>query len=97
MVYLWLRFHIIENRAGSWTRATEVKEIADVRKRVYDDWLRELQPGVHEVVIHPSYMSSEWSGIIGDFNSYMRLGDYKYWSDPETKVLAEKLGIIYRL
>ena len=40
-------------------------------------------------------MSSEWSEIIGDFNSYMRFGDYKYWSDPETKALAEKLGIIF--
>jgi predicted glycoside hydrolase/deacetylase ChbG (UPF0249 family) len=67
----------------------------DIRKKVYDNWLRELQPGVHELVIHPSYMSSEWSEIIGDFNSYMRYGDYKYWSDPETKALAEKLGIIF--
>lgn len=67
----------------------------DIRKKVYDNWLRELQPGVHELVIHPSYMSSEWSEIIGDFNSYMRFGDYKYWSDPETKALAEKLGIIF--
>jgi len=67
----------------------------DIRKKVYDNWLRELQPGVHEIVIHPSYMSSEWSGIIGDFNSYLRLGDYKYWSDPETKALAERLGIIF--
>ena len=67
----------------------------DIRKKVYDNWLKELQPGVHELVIHPSYMSSEWSGIIGDFNSYLRLGDYQYWSDPETKALAEKLGIIF--
>lgn len=66
-----------------------------IRKKVYDNWLRELQPGVHEVVIHPSYMRREWSEIIGDFNSYFRLGDYKYWSDPETKALAEKLGIIF--
>lgn len=67
----------------------------DIRKKVYDNWLRELQPGVHEVVIHPSYMNSEWSGIVGNFNSYMRLGDYKYWSDHETKELAEELGIIF--
>ena len=66
-----------------------------VRKKVYDSWLKNLQPGVHELVIHPSRMSSEWSQIIGDFNSYMRLGDYEYWKDPETKALAEKLGIIF--
>ena len=67
----------------------------NIRKRVYDNWLKELQPGVHELVIHPSYMSSEWSEIIGGFNSYLRLGDYKYWSDPETKALADSLGIIF--
>ncbi len=67
----------------------------DIRKKVYDNWLRELQPGVHEIVIHPSYMGREWSGIIGEFNTYMRIGDYKYWSAPETKALAERLGIIF--
>lgn len=46
-----------------------------IRKRVYDNWLKELQPGVHEIVVHPSYMSSEWSDIVGPFNSYFRLGD----------------------
>ncbi|MBT8357370.1 MAG: hypothetical protein KJO61_06330, partial [Deltaproteobacteria bacterium] len=71
------------------------KSNPDVRKNVYDNWLKELQPGVHEVVIHPSYMSSQWSSIVGNFNSYLRKGDYKYWSDPETKALAEKLGIIF--
>ena len=71
------------------------KSNPDIRKRVYDNWLKELQPGVHELVIHPSYMSSQWSSIVGNFNSYLRLGDYKYWSDPGTKALAEKLGIIF--
>lgn len=66
-----------------------------IRKKVYDNWLKELQPGVHELVIHPSHMSGEWSEIVGDFNSYMRFGDFKYWTDPETKELAEKLGIIF--
>lgn len=71
------------------------KFFPDIRKKTFDNWLKELQPGVHELVIHPSHMSSEWSKIVGDFNSYMRLGDYEYWTDPETKVLAEKLGIIF--
>ncbi len=71
------------------------KSNPDIRKRVYDNWLRELQPGVHELVVHPSFMGGEWSGIIGDFNSCFRLGDYKYWSAPETKALAGKLGIIF--
>lgn len=66
-----------------------------LRKRVYDDWLRGLQPGVHEVVIHPSHMSDEWSEIVGDFNSRFRYGDYEYWSAPETKALADSIGIIF--
>jgi len=66
-----------------------------IRKKVYDNWFRELQPGVHEIVIHSSFMNSEWSSIIGRFNSYLRSGDYKYWSNPETKAFAEELGIIF--
>ena len=66
-----------------------------IRKMVYDNWLRELQPGVHEIVIHSSFMNSEWADIVGSFNSYMRFGDYKYWSSPETKALSEELGIIF--
>jgi len=81
---MWLFFKLIGERYDR-----------NIRKRVYDNWLKELQPGVHELVIHPSYMNREWSGIIGSFNSYLRLGDYKYWSDPETKALADSLGIIF--
>jgi len=66
-----------------------------IRKMVYDNWLRELQPGVHEIVIHSSFMNSEWADIVGSCNSYMRFGDYKYWSSPETKALSEELGIIF--
>ncbi len=66
-----------------------------IRKQVYDAWMRELTPGVHEIVIHSSYMSDEWSVIVGRFNTYLRRGDYDYWSSPETKALAEELGIIF--
>lgn len=58
-------------------------------------WLRELRPGVHELVIHPSRMGPDWAGIVGDFNAMFRLGDYQYWSDPQTRALAEELGIIF--
>jgi predicted glycoside hydrolase/deacetylase ChbG (UPF0249 family) len=65
-----------------------------IRKRVYDNWLTELKPGVHEVVVHPSHMGDEWSAIVGGFNTRMRSGDYRYWSDPATKALVEELGIV---
>jgi len=65
-----------------------------IRKKVYDSWLKNLKPGVHEVVIHPSLMSLEWSEILGDFNTYMRQGDYEYWTSPETKALVKNMGII---
>ncbi len=67
----------------------------EIRKKIYDNWLRKLKPGVHELLIHPSLMGEEWSNILGRPNSYIRLGDYKYWTSPETLDLADELGIVF--
>jgi len=67
----------------------------EIRKKVYDNWLKKLKPGVHELIIHPSLMSEEWANILWGPNSYIRLGDYKYWTSPETMDLANELGIIF--
>ena len=67
----------------------------EIRKKVYDNWFRKLKPGVHELLIHPSLMGEEWANILGRPNSYLRLGDYKYWTSPETMDLANELGIIF--
>jgi hypothetical protein len=40
-------------------------------------------------------MGEEWADILGRPNSYIRLGDYKYWTSPETLNLADELGIIF--
>ena len=63
------------------------------RKKVYDDWLRELKPGVHELIIHPSFMSEEYEQYV--WRPYILTGDHAYWSSPETKALADELGIIF--
>jgi len=61
----------------------------------HDNWLKNLKPGVHELLIHPSLMGEEWANILGRPNSYLRLGDYKYWTSPETMDLANELGITF--
>ena len=63
------------------------------RKKVYDDWLRNLKPGVHELIIHPSFMSEEYEQYV--WHPYVLTGDHDYWSSPETKALANELGIIF--
>jgi hypothetical protein len=67
----------------------------EIRKKVYDNWLRNLKSGTHELLIHPSLMGEEWANILGHPDSYIRFGDYEYWTSPETKALADELGIIF--
>ena len=67
----------------------------EIRKKVYDNWLRNLKSGIHELLIHPSLMGEEWANILGRPDSYIRFGDYEYWTSPETKALADELGIIF--
>lgn len=63
------------------------------RKKVYDEWLRNLKPGVHQMIVHPSFMSEEYAQHV--WRTYVLTGDHAYWSSPETKALAEDLGIIF--
>jgi hypothetical protein len=65
----------------------------DAMKKVYDDWLRNLKPGVHHLIIHPSFMSKEYEQVV--WRPYILTGDHAYWSSSETKVLAKELGIIF--
>ncbi|MBC2733768.1 MAG: ChbG/HpnK family deacetylase [Desulfobacteraceae bacterium] len=61
------------------------------RKRLYDRFLRNLKPGVHELIIHPSFMSNEYEQYV--WRPYILTADYAYWTSPDTKVLIDKLGI----
>ena len=63
------------------------------RKKVYDAWLRDLKPGVHQMIVHPSFLSEEYSQHV--WHPYVLTGDYAYWTSPETKALADELGIIF--
>jgi len=63
------------------------------RNKVYDDWLRDLKPGVHQLIIHPSFMSKKYEQVV--WRPYILTGDHAYWSSPETKALADELGIIF--
>jgi len=63
------------------------------RKKVYDEWLRNLKPGVHQLIVHPSLMSEEYAQHV--WRPYVLTGDHAYWSSMETKALAKELGIIF--
>ena len=79
---VWMYFLILGEKYFPWHR-----------KKVYDDWLRELKPGVHELIIHPSFMSEEYAQYV--WHPYVLTGDHAYWSSPETKALADELGIFF--
>jgi predicted glycoside hydrolase/deacetylase ChbG (UPF0249 family) len=64
-----------------------------IRKRVYDDWLRNLKPGLHQVMTHIARMTEDFASKVR--GAHFRYGDYLYWNDPETKEFAEKLGITF--
>lgn len=72
---------------------TGEKYRSEYRKKVYDEWLRNLKPGVHQLIIHPSFMSEEYAQYV--WRPYVLTGDHAYWSSPETKALAKELGIIF--
>jgi predicted enzyme related to lactoylglutathione lyase/predicted glycoside hydrolase/deacetylase ChbG (UPF0249 family) len=69
----------------------------NLRKEKYHSWLKNLKPGVHEVVTHISLMSDELEKILepATDQSQARLSDYYVWTSSDTKKLAEKLGIIF--
>ena len=79
---VWMHVRILGDKDFPWHR-----------KKVYDDWLRKLKPGIHELIIHPSFMSEEYEQYV--WRPYILTGDHAYWSSPETKALADELGIIF--
>ncbi len=60
-------------------------------KASYYDALRNLKPGVNQIVVHLGMDDEELKHIT---NSYLhRYYDYKVFTDPETKSLIDELGI----
>jgi len=64
-----------------------------IRKKVYDDWLQNLGPGVHQVMTHIANVTEDYASKV--HGAHFRHGDYVYWTSPETKALAEALGITF--
>lgn len=69
------------------------KNRPEYRKKVYDKWLRKLKPGVHQLIIHPSFMSEEFKEYV--WRPYVLTGDHAYWTSSETRALADELGIVF--
>ncbi len=64
-----------------------------IRKKVYDDWLRNLEPGVHQVMTHIANVTEDYASKVP--NAHFRHADYVYWTSPETQALAEALDITF--
>jgi hypothetical protein len=69
------------------------KSHPEYRKKVYDQWLENLKPGVHQMIVHPSFMSDEYARFV--WRPYVLTGDHAYWTSPETKALADERGILF--
>lgn len=69
------------------------KRNPSIRKKVYNDWLRNLGPGVHQVMTHIAWMTEDYASKVR--GAHFRYGDYVYWTSPETQALAEELGITF--
>jgi hypothetical protein len=64
-----------------------------IRFKVYDDWLRGLEPGVHQVMTHIARVTPDYATKIN--GAYFRAGDYAYWTRPQTRALADELGVTF--
>jgi predicted glycoside hydrolase/deacetylase ChbG (UPF0249 family) len=66
-------------------------ETYEEKKASYHNALRNLKPGVNQIIVHLGMDDEELKHIT---NSYMsRYYDYKVFTDPETKKLIDELGI----
>jgi hypothetical protein len=63
----------------------------DERKQVYLDELRNLKPGVSEIIIHCGYNNDELGAITS--SAPLRDSDRRIFTDPEVMTEIEKLGI----
>jgi len=70
------------------TRGTRTVE---ERKAAYHKMLRELRPGVHQLIVHLGVLDPELEGITGSARN--RDGDRQVFSDPATVSLLKELGI----
>jgi chitin disaccharide deacetylase len=71
------------------------KEYAE-RKKSWHDCLRNLKPGVTEIIIHLSGNDDEAKATMGetaDYGSLWRNADFRTFTDEETRALMKQLGI----
>lgn len=61
------------------------------RKKVYMDYLRAAEPGVHEIIIHCGIENSELSAITG--SAPLRDSDRRIFTDPAVIREIEKMGV----
>lgn len=80
----------LESLYGIYNLEGEEKN-PQLRKDVYCAWMKSLGPGVHYIYTHPAHVTQKWAAIIE--KPYIRSGDLSFWTSPETKKLAEDLGI----
>jgi predicted glycoside hydrolase/deacetylase ChbG (UPF0249 family) len=62
-----------------------------LRKKAYHKWLKNLKPGVHELLVHIADTNNNFGKLI--VNPQIRANDFKIWTSAETKRYAEKRGI----
>lgn len=65
------------------------------RKKSYEDFLKNLKPGVTQLIVHLGLLDEEMKGIMvgAPEGQYRRYADYLMFTDPNTKKLMDDLGI----
>lgn len=65
------------------------------RKKSYEEFLRNLKPGVTQLIVHLGLLDEEMKGIMvgAPEGQYRRHADYLMFTDPNTKKLIDNLGI----
>lgn len=61
------------------------------RQKRYVDTIRELKPGVSQIIIHCGYDNDELQGITG--SHFLRGDDTRVFSDPEVRKTIDDLGV----
>jgi uncharacterized protein (DUF2164 family) len=71
------------------------KDSGALRKDKYFNFLRSLRPGVHNIKVHIVKKTKAIEDIMGEHHASIRQIDHTIWTSPETKALAEELGITF--